>query len=140
MDAFVSRKRRRVNEAVKAGGLDGHSTAVDDRELDSTEVKIATLVSLFPQLDSASLLDLLISTDGSIEKAIDILEPNRSTLSPRKRSTPSVGFQASLNSFRRGEDLLNAPGALSLPLTRKGATLHLYAPGEYLGLPILSQH
>lgn len=132
MDAFVTRKRRRIEETV---------SAVDDKpehdemaslmeDVDSTDTKIATLASLFPNLESGFVLDLLTSVDGSVEESIKILEPSEAIRSPRKRSAPSIGFQASLTSFQHKEDSIRSSCAKLAPLTRKGTILHLYSPED----------
>lgn len=101
-------------------------TASVQGEADSTDIKIATLASLFPHVGLETLLDLLISADGSLERSIELLEfPTTGSL--RKRPAPSIGFQASLTSFQRKEGEMKGAG---LQLARKGATLHLYAPED----------
>ena len=127
MDAFVSRKRHRAVESVGESGR-RIDEICEHEEVDSTEIKLATLASLFPLLDEGSLLDLLISTDGSVERSIEMLGPGRSALSHKKRAAPSTGFQASLASFQQTED--RVPSIPVVPLTRKGATLHLYTPED----------
>ena len=106
-------------------------------EEDSTDLKLATLSSLFPSVDQATLLDLLISTDGSVEKVHGSLfsgQDSEAVISPRKRPAAarrSVGYQSSLSAFRNcGEDELPVPIAKrrrQQVLTRKGQTLHLYS-------------
>ena len=135
MDAFVTRKRRRIEETVSA--VDDkleHDEMASVREdvdsTDSTDTKIATLASLFPNLESEFLLDLLTSVDGSVEESTKILEPSEAIRSPPKRSAPSIGFQASLVSFQHKEGSVKSSCAKLAPLTRKGTTLHLYSPED----------
>ena len=132
MDAFVTRKRRRIEETVSAvdDKLEHVETANVREDVDSTDTKIATLASLFPELESGFLLDLLISVDGSVERSIEILEPSKAVHSPRKRPAPKIGFQASLISFQHKEDSVKPSCAKLAPLTRRGTILHLYSPED----------
>ena len=113
----------------------------------STELKLATLISLLPHLDQGTLLDLLISADGSVEKVIDTVFSGYTEDVGRDRKRPSagrgsgvgVGYQSSLSAFRKfgnleevaddeGEPgLKRRRGIKGEPLTRKGQTLHLYS-------------
>ena len=127
MDAFVTRKRRRTEETIFVEKVE---TASDREDVDSTDTKIATLASLFPKVESGFLLDLLMSVHGSGEESIEILEPSQAKRSARKRSTPSIGFQASLTSFQHKENSARPSCASLVPLTRRGATLHLYSPED----------
>lgn len=131
MDAFVSRKRRCMEEPLHRAGeqLSPMQTASVQGDADSTDMKIATLASLFPHVGLETLLDFLISTDGSLERSIELLH-FQTTDSPRKRLASSIGFQASLTSFQRKEGETKAAGLQPAALTRKGATLHLYAPED----------
>lgn len=132
MHAFVSRKRRRLEEpdiAVESK-LGSQETASFTEDVDTTDIKIATLASLFPHLKPESILDLLISADGSIEKCVGLLGSHEFTTSPKKRSAPVIGSQASLTSFQQKGDAPKIEGAQSASLTRKGATLHLYSPED----------
>ncbi|KAL8793454.1 MAG: hypothetical protein Q9195_003937 [Heterodermia aff. obscurata] len=132
MDAFVTRKRRRIEETAPAidDKLRNVDTASVREDVDSTDTKIATLASLFPDLELGFLLDLLMSVDGSVEESIETLEPSQAIRSARKRSAPSIGFQASLVSFRHKEGSVKSSGTNLLPLTRRGKTLHLYSPED----------
>lgn len=130
MDSFVSTKRRRTEESDprRVQGASGNQKGNED--FDSTDVKIGTLASLFPQYNQEALLDLLISADGSVDQVSRMLGPSTSLDFPRKRPAAKVGYQASLNSFRKGEGSPSAASGKSKPLTRKGATLHLFNPED----------
>ena len=135
MDAFISFKRCRTNPPANAEtkSCDSLKTSTNDEEPDSTDLKIATLASLFPDLNQEALLDLLIAADGSVDEVVHILYQPRVPISPRKRSAAgagSIGCQASLDSFRTTDSSSKAPATTSKPLTRKGATLHLYTPED----------
>ena len=127
MEAFVKRKRRRPSapgpEAVKS--IQNLPFVGDD----STEVKLATLASLHPYLDSNTLLDFLLAADGSVEQASQSLSNPREN-SPRKKSVlGSLAYQSSLSTYAS----FSSPGPSakrSKPLTKKGRTLHVYSPED----------
>lgn len=98
---------------------------------DTTDVKLATLVSLFPNVDQSTLLDLLISADGSVHTVASSLSPVAPADQSRKRPAAGIGHQTSLSSFRRtkSEDGVS-PSVKRRALTRKGQTLHLYIPED----------
>ncbi|KAL9098969.1 MAG: hypothetical protein Q9163_005462 [Psora crenata] len=111
-------------------GLDSRGTMVerlDDDEQASTDVKLAVLASIHPNVDQATLLDLLVTANGSVEQVLENLgSPIRSDAS-KKRSATSVGYQTSLSAYRKRSDLANPKRRV---LTRKGQTLHLYLPED----------
>ena len=137
MDSFISRKPAK-QFASSPSPLPARQetqptqpqppTNIAEQE-DTTDVKLATLSSLFPTIDQATLLDLLISTDGSVEKVFSSLSGHNEVISPRKkRPTTSVGHQTSLTAFRKIENAdAGLPSAKRRALTRKGQTLHLYS-------------
>jgi alkylated DNA repair dioxygenase AlkB len=95
-----------------------------------TELKLARLISLFPDLDEAVLLDVLVSYEGCVEAASACLDARRDT----KRETLNFipGIQTSLlSSFQSttSNPSTASPG-WSKPLTKRGKTLHLYAPDD----------
>lgn len=132
MEAFISRKRPKLlstapeiqeNSSTRGQSLD------DDGE--STDLKLATLSSLFPTVDQATLLDLLISADGSVQAICHSLSGNLEDAYPRKRPATSVGYQTSLSAFRKPENAESgSPSAKPRVLTKKGQTLHLYTPED----------
>lgn len=140
MESFLSRKRPRISPSTSSESqqdpplqkelLDEES----EREEESTDLKLATLSSLFPALDQATLLDLLISADGSVDTVSSSLLIKPETESPRKRTLTRIGHQTSLTSFRKSA--ANPPGSGSpvakqrRVLTKKGQTLHLYTPED----------
>lgn len=108
-----------------------HTDGQSDHDEDSTDIKLATLASLYPHLDQALLLDLLISANGSVEAAKISLAIPTEVSSPRKRSATGIGYQTSLVSFRKAEESgRNVPSTKRRQLTRKGQTLHLYSPED----------
>lgn len=131
MEAFLSRKRTSLFLAEAESNAQSSSKNMNrlsnDQE-DSTDLKLATLASLFPSIDQATLLDLLISADGSVEAAKTSFLCSVKLSSPRKRFAVGAGHQTSLSSFKKVEELgLDLPPTKRRQLTRKGQTLHLYS-------------
>jgi hypothetical protein len=128
MDAFVSRKRKRVEvppKPVATTNVPPSESA--EREEESTDFKLALLASLHANLDEVTLLEALLAADGSVEQASECLTQT-STASPRKRSAPStVGYQSSLSAYRIAP--LGATKSKK-PLVKKGQTLYLYSPED----------
>ena len=133
MDAFISRKKRKTTHPEKeqaAKPVTSSALFVPPLEDDDTDIKLATLASLFPHVSQDALLDTLISADGSVEAAVKLLqEPEDEECLRRKNSSPvkGVGYQSSLSSFGlRGTEGPN----LTRTLTKRGQTLHLYSPED----------
>lgn len=123
MDAFVSRKRRRLSPPE-----DDLSKLNAINDEDDTDTKLATLSSLHPFLDQAVIFEALLASDGSVELASEFLAGEANTLSPRKKSAGTViGYQSSLASFNITS---NGGPVTKKPLTKKGKTLHLYSPED----------
>jgi hypothetical protein len=126
MDAFVSRKRRRVEEPHPLAVAHFPTPPAQDEE-EPTEFKLALLASLHSALDEATLLETLLACDGFVEQASQWLTQHNER-SPIKRTVPStIGYQSSLSSFR-----LASPGGgpAKKKLAKKGQTLHLYSPED----------
>lgn len=122
MDAFISRKRRRLSPQVEPAIL-----TVTTEDEDSTDIKIATLASLYPFLDQGVILEALLASDGSVELASSLL--NSDSGEPiRKKSNGIIGYQSSLTSFNITSNSSSASS--KRPLTKKGKTLHLYSPAD----------
>lgn len=132
MEAFISRKRRNISplsERPPEKPLSSkHKPDYDEAgEEESTDVKLATLASLYPSVTQESLLDSLIKADGSVTAVCEAFDASTYELSPKKGSAKGVGYQTSLATFRRSDD--GQSGSASKKpkrLTRKGQTLHLY--------------
>lgn len=132
MEAFISRKRPKLPSTPPATQINPFTRGkgLDDGE-ESTDLKLATLSSLFPDVDQATLLDLLISADGSVETVFNSCSDQPENATPRKRSAASVGYQTSLSAFRKPENTApGSPSAKRRALTKKGQTLHLYTPED----------
>lgn len=100
-------------------------------EEDDTDLKLVTLASLYPDIDQVTLLELLISADGSVDAVTKNLSTSYKNASPPKRLSVGIGHQSSLSRFRnlKGE-APDSPSAKRRALTRKGQTLHLYTPED----------
>ncbi|KAI9733843.1 MAG: hypothetical protein M1818_007110 [Claussenomyces sp. TS43310] len=125
MEAFISRKRRRI--ALKSATQDETSnlSRAEPDDNDSTEFKLAILASLYPKIDHQILLDVLLAHDGSVDEASASLLP-RPTVSPHLKSSSSTGYQSSLAAFSVPSNALKSPRLMS----KKGKTLHLYSPED----------
>ena len=150
MDAFVSRKRPRLAQPPQPSTSPTRVSASDE---ESTEVKLALLLSVFPNVTQEALLDTLISCGGSVEGASSILSTRQqqqqqletasvesttkttTITNPKKRAAPS-GIQTSLRQHVTLSPKPNTNRPISKkphqqpPLTRKGRTLHLYTPQD----------
>ncbi|KAI4089651.1 MAG: hypothetical protein LQ344_005222 [Seirophora lacunosa] len=121
----------------------------EEEESDSTDLKLAMLASLFPDTDQATLLDVLLAADGSVGKAREDLSAAAAglLLSPLKKKKKCVGYQTSLAAFQQQQQQPpktstvssissnssssnNNAAAKKKALTKKGQTLHLYAPQD----------
>jgi alkylated DNA repair dioxygenase AlkB len=146
MDAFITRKKRRVSAPKEQPSPARHETLnpssnPDLAGDDSTDVKLAILISLFPDFGQDDILDILISCDGSVEAASSLLksQPPAKQTSGKKRTIPSsfLGIQTSLSShvMTKSKDGLLTSLSESMqsrkpPAIKKGKTLHLYAPED----------
>ena len=126
MDAFVSRKRRRVSpEAEVLWKSQVDTTVVQEDEEDSTDVKLAIISSLHPERRHEDLLEILLSCDGKVQDVLEALENVNHVA--RKRQASTVGLQSAL-AFERsgGISPSKEPGKSFTSLTKKGKTLYLY--------------
>lgn len=145
----ISRKRRRLffesyadydaqkkdleREAVKPEYQPVQEHKKDDKaqhDEEPTELKLARLISLFPDIDEAVLLDVLVSYEGCVEAATACLDARRD--SKRETSTSIPGIQTSLLSTFQSttSNTSTASSGWSKPLTKRGKTLHLYSPED----------
>lgn len=130
MDAYLLRDRSNARPERSQDLTNKMDSIVDDQD-DSTDLKLATLVSLFPNVEQVTLLDLLISANGSVEAVKLSLSSPAELSSPRKRSAAGIGYQTSLSSFKKAKaSSPDLPSTKRRALTRKGQTLHLYSPED----------
>lgn len=146
MDAFLSRKRPRLSQSAERARADRseapESSNAEFPGEESTDIKLAILISLYPDINQDELLDVLVSCDGSVEDASSLLASQgpaatTSTIKKRAAAPSSFGVQTSLSShiltrakdgsFKLPKDGLGQIRPLS---TKKGKTLHLYAPED----------
>ncbi|KAJ5491377.1 hypothetical protein N7539_002944 [Penicillium diatomitis] len=148
MDSFVVKKKRRRSTSpaedhkVRRTEVLDTSPVPDTIGDDSTDIKIAILLSLFPELNQEHLLDLLVSCDGSVDTVSELLASGISTHTRRgstRRATnaSSLGAQTSLSSHlvHKASDgsiapFKDGPAHRKALRTRKGQTLHLYSPDD----------
>ena len=135
MDAFISRKRRRIagpQEAPsislvpKGNDLNVISPQADMDEDGDTDFKLALLASLHPHVEKETLLEVLLASQGSVQQASEILTRNKAS-SPRKMSGLGTEHQASLAAFGIAPVYNNRVRRIP---PKKGKTLHLYHPQE----------
>ena len=100
MDAFISRKRRKISQEDKTG-----SSRHDLTQEQSTDEKLAILASVFEDASQEQLLDALLCNDGSVELALDMLLASTCTTSPMKKASLGTGIQSSLTFLRPELDL-----------------------------------
>ena len=125
MDVYISRKRRRSSPSAR--GIGG---VIETNGEDDTDTKIAILASLYPDIDHSVVLDDLINAEGSVEAASSALQALDEAPEPHKRklSHVGIGYQSSLSCYHVKSTGLASSGHGTL--TKKGQTLHLYAPED----------
>jgi alkylated DNA repair dioxygenase AlkB len=98
----------------------------EDHE-DTTDFKLAVLASLHPHVAQDTLLEALLSSDGQVDAASDILARDRATSPGQPKRAKTVGHQSTLTNLIR-----SATGEISINknLTKKGKTLFLYSPQD----------
>ncbi|KAI0914921.1 hypothetical protein F4823DRAFT_570181 [Ustulina deusta] len=123
MDAFLRGAKRKSSSVARA--------SIRDDDEDSTEVKLAMLASLFPNISQEVLLDALLANDGSVDQAASSLLDSQTE--PKKpRAATTVGAQTSLRSFASNSSATGGTGTAKKAklLSKKGATLYLYDPED----------
>ncbi|KAI3397758.1 hypothetical protein diail_10411 [Diaporthe ilicicola] len=131
MESFIRRKRKATpvddQETLSSGQIE-----VGDDE--PTELKLAILSSLHPGFSQEALLDILLEHNGSVAEtsaSLSTPSPNKSLLSSPSKAANSVASQTSLRSFATLHSPDGAPATKKTRLlSRKGATLHLFDPGD----------
>jgi hypothetical protein len=128
MDAFLRGTKR------KSSGSAQESETWDDND-DSTEVKLAMLASLCPDISQEILLDALLVNNGSVDKTVSFLTDNSySGGEPKKRgrAASGIGSQTSLRSFASPSSVVEGAGSPKKKklLSKKGTTLYLYDPDD----------
>ncbi|MCJ1390276.1 hypothetical protein MMC18_003134 [Xylographa bjoerkii] len=135
MEAFISRKKRKISTAEDKSELESYSPAFEDAEDETTEVKIATLASLYSSVNQDILLECLLSSNGSVRAASKLLDSLCDTPSPSKRVSAYrvADRQSSLAALYKTRTVSKEDAVVdpkSTLLTRKGQVLHLYTPED----------
>ncbi|KAL7273463.1 hypothetical protein RUND412_003681 [Rhizina undulata] len=106
-------------------------------ESESTDFKLALLTSLYPTLDSETLLEILLSAQGDVQLASSLLsasDPKHAgTPGGRKENDAPAALQISLSGFISGSSSLPKP-------PKKGTTLRLYSAPEIAALTPTTFH
>jgi hypothetical protein len=136
MDAFVSRKRRRISdlEAIQAStplvpkpaAAKETPTLNDNNSDNDTDLKLALLASLHPKIDHHILLEALLISQGSVDRASEALAPRLSKPATLRKTSGSV-HQSSLSSYGIASAQANG---IKKTLAKKGRPLHLYLPED----------
>lgn len=129
MDQFVSRKRRAIASKTPLAGPTESTPMQPVGDEESTEVKLGILASLCPNHEVDTLLEALLSANGSVEVAAEALTATFDMPSPRKRLA-TAGYQSSLQRFHSINGITDEEALPRKPMTQKGKTLHLYSPED----------
>ncbi|KAM0350291.1 hypothetical protein ACHAPU_003458 [Fusarium lateritium] len=119
MKAFLTRPKRKPSPELQPENAEPE---------EPTEVKLALLSSLHPQLDQEALLDILLAHDGSVSEASASLKVKI----PVKKGARVIGYQQSLKQYASSSgcpSLSNTPAKKRLK-SKAGSTLHLYDPED----------
>ncbi|KAK0672279.1 putative alpha-ketoglutarate-dependent dioxygenase [Cercophora samala] len=120
MDAFVT-KRPKKRKTI--------DNSTDESHEESTDVKLAILASLHPDIEQEMLLDILLAHDGNVQATSEALKSSSSSR-PAKKTNSTIAGQTSLRFFTidpsSGEPSSKKPKILS----KKGQTLYLYDPQD----------
>lgn len=121
MDAFVTRRSQKRKTS--------DDFAVESHE-ESTDIKLAILASLHPDIEQEMLLDILLAHDGDVQATSNTLKSPSTPRSVKKTANNRIAGQTSLRAFAidpsSGEPSQKKPKILS----KKGQTLHLYDPQD----------
>ncbi|KAF2495558.1 hypothetical protein BU16DRAFT_527358 [Lophium mytilinum] len=132
MDTFISRKRRRLSDDREYVSTASTRCQIDPATDDeSTDFKLALLASLHPHCDEETLLETLLMSEGSVDLASQALKHSNMAVSPRKKIATGIGYQSSLSAFTTSKESQSGlSGSTKKVLTKKGQTLHLFAPED----------
>ncbi|KAK6342395.1 hypothetical protein TWF718_007796 [Orbilia javanica] len=109
---------------VVEGGIGG-----EEQEEESTDFKLALLSSLQPSLPPETLLELLLTCNGSVSEAAKLASSSAS-----KKQSTSIPTQSSLSTFLSPPDVgssqISRKIPFPLPTIPKFKTLHLTTPSQ----------
>ena len=160
MDAFVTRKRKSIGPGLSREGgptadlttpihrsgscglgpdIEKSSTQLashtghDAADEESTDIKLALLASLHPAAHHGALLDVLLTVNGSVHEASQVLKVSSAVARTKKAAV--VTSQTSLRAFAATQppaSLGETCPSRKKPrlLSRRGVTLHLYDPQD----------
>lgn len=131
MDQLRQHKAKKLKPSEEAKQL--AQTASTDEEPEDTEFKLAALASLHPEKSQDEHLECLLAYGGSVYKASVALNSGYAENVMRKRPASTIGYQSSIASFTTGRSNGDEPSPTQKKqklLTKKGQTLHLYAPRD----------
>lgn len=120
MKAFLTRPKRKSSPEVVS------TSAAGEEDEEPTEVKLAMLSSLHPEVDQDVILDVLLACDGSVSDASASLK----SAPPAKKRCSGTGYQQSLRSFAIPSSNSSTSPAKKKLKSKKGSTLHLYDPED----------
>jgi hypothetical protein len=132
MDAFVSRKKRKLSfQSLKPEETVEQISMLSVPDDESTDFKLALLSSLHPDINQQVLLDVLLEHEGEVEKAsLSLTDATSSSAPLPKKSSGAVGYQSSLSKFVSSDNDNASLTKRSKLMSKKGKTLHLYAPED----------
>lgn len=116
MKSFLTRPKRKSSPEPPG----------DSADEEPTEVKLALLSSLHPQLDQDVLLDILLAHNGSVSQASAALQTTR----PKAKGNGVIGSQQSLKQYTIPSPSGNGSSPRKKLKSKKGSTLHLYDPED----------
>ncbi|KAF5007265.1 hypothetical protein FDECE_6418 [Fusarium decemcellulare] len=119
MRAFLTRPKRKPSPEPRPDNAEPE---------ESTEVKLALLSSLHPNLDQEALLDILLAHDGSVSDASASLKVQPQV----RKGCRVIGYQQSLKQYassRNSSSETDSPARKKLK-SKRGSTLHLYDPED----------
>lgn len=116
MKSFLTRPKRKHSPELKP---------IPNDDDEPTEVKLALLSSLHPEVDQETLLDFLLAHDGSVNEASVALKSSKHLQDTKKSGV--IGYQQSLKQYTTGEAASPTKKKLK---SKKGSTLHLYDPED----------
>lgn len=104
-------------------GFDG------DGDDESTEVKLALLSSIHPEIEQETLLDFLLAHDGSVGQASEAFKLGKHHHQQQDRRRTGIGYQQSLKQYATLMEDVATP-TKKKSKSKRGTTLHLYDPED----------
>ncbi|KAF3927843.1 hypothetical protein ABW20_dc0103025 [Dactylellina cionopaga] len=128
------RQQRLGDTTPKLEHDDGKSIYGLEDEEESTDFKLALLASLQPTLPPETLLDLLLTCNGSVEDASKLASSKKTSSPSSKKQASTVTTQSSLSTYLSPQETasngLTRKIPFPLPAIPKFKTLHLTTPSQ----------